>query len=175
MHAIITGALPEMRYSLNGHQYTHGYWLADGIYPAYSWIVKLFPHPTPGAEEYFDVQHSAVRKDIERAFGVLVKRWRVLLGVRKWYREELTEMFTALAILHNMILQDDRMEKGIAVELDDDEAAGGPLVQVLTRVVPDASHASKLQALAHLVDPQAHQQLRQDIVAEQHGIRAALG
>lgn len=31
-----------------------------------SWIVKLFPHPTPGAEEYFDVQHSAVRKDIER-------------------------------------------------------------------------------------------------------------
>lgn len=35
MHAIITGALPEMSYSLNGHQYTHGYWLADGIYPAY--------------------------------------------------------------------------------------------------------------------------------------------
>jgi hypothetical protein len=48
------------------------------------------------------------RKVVERAFGVLQKRWVIRHPTRLWEREELANIMYACVILHNMIIKDER-------------------------------------------------------------------
>ncbi|XP_076938343.1 uncharacterized protein LOC143606460 [Bidens hawaiensis] len=53
-------------------------------------------------------KQESARKDIERAFGVLKKRWAMLANpIRFWTREKITEVVITCIILHNMILEDE--------------------------------------------------------------------
>ncbi len=62
-----------MNYSINGHDYTMGYYLADDIYPSWATFVKTIPEPHGNKRKYFAIAHEAVRKDVERAFGGFYK------------------------------------------------------------------------------------------------------
>ena len=42
---LINGTAPSCKYTINGHQYTKGYYLADGIYPEWSTLVKTISQP----------------------------------------------------------------------------------------------------------------------------------
>jgi hypothetical protein len=45
---------------------------------------------------------------MERAFGVLQKRWAIIRHLaRLWEREEVANIMYACVILHNMIIEDD--------------------------------------------------------------------
>ncbi|GJS34371.1 hypothetical protein Tco_0532753 [Tanacetum coccineum] len=55
---------------VNGHTYRKGYYLADGIYPAWSTFVKTFSVARDEKTLKFKRVQEAARKDIERAFGV---------------------------------------------------------------------------------------------------------
>ncbi|GJV37783.1 ALP1-like protein isoform X1 [Tanacetum coccineum] len=62
---------PECPFVVNGHTYRKGYYLADGIYPAWSTFVKTFSVARDEKSLKFKRVQEAARKDIERAFGVL--------------------------------------------------------------------------------------------------------
>lgn len=62
---------PEVNFKVNGHQYDKGYYLADGIYPQWSTLVKTIPNPQGEKRERFAQMQESARKDVERAFGVL--------------------------------------------------------------------------------------------------------
>ena len=65
------GRAPVVNYSINGHEYKMGYYLADGIYPKWSTFVKTIPSPQGHKIKLFAKSQKANRKDVERAFGVL--------------------------------------------------------------------------------------------------------
>ncbi|RWR93167.1 putative nuclease HARBI1 [Cinnamomum micranthum f. kanehirae] len=103
------GRTPPTNYSINGHEYTTGYFLADGIYPSWATFVKTIPCPNgPKATNFAAVQESA-RKNVERAFGVLQARFSIVRGpARFWDRQTLQHIMKACIIMHNMIIEDER-------------------------------------------------------------------
>ncbi|GKE24797.1 ALP1-like protein isoform X1, partial [Tanacetum coccineum] len=64
----------ECPFVVNGHTYRKGYYLADGIYPAWSTFVKTFSVSRDEKPLKFKRVQESSRKDIERAFGVLQGR-----------------------------------------------------------------------------------------------------
>ncbi|KAK9280258.1 hypothetical protein L1049_013946 [Liquidambar formosana] len=65
------GCAPTANYSINGHNYTTGYYLADGIYLPWSTFVKTILHPQYNKHKNFATAQESIKKDVERAFGVL--------------------------------------------------------------------------------------------------------
>ena len=71
--ALAEGRAPPVNYTVNGHEYTMGYYLADGIYPNWSTFVKTIPRPLGEKRKYFASKQESARKDVERAFwGVTI-------------------------------------------------------------------------------------------------------
>lgn len=71
-----TGRAPDVEFVANGVPYKCGYYLADGIYPEWSVIVKSIKNPGTNDNKriLYKTMHEAARKDVERAFGVLKKK-----------------------------------------------------------------------------------------------------
>ncbi|XP_076888649.1 uncharacterized protein LOC143539130 [Bidens hawaiensis] len=72
------GISPDISFSTNDVNYEYGYYLVDGIYPEWATLVLSFTCPTDEKRQYFKKKHESARKDIERAFGVLKKRWSII-------------------------------------------------------------------------------------------------
>ncbi|XP_044948651.1 uncharacterized protein LOC123398217 [Hordeum vulgare subsp. vulgare] len=103
------GHTPPVKYSINGHQYTMGYYLADGIYPRWATFVKSMPAPTSRKHKTFAKKQEGTRKDVERAFGVLQSRFAIVRGPAKgWKRKEISDVMKACVIMHNMIVEEER-------------------------------------------------------------------
>jgi len=66
-------------FTVNGITRTLQDYLVDGIYPRYAFLVS--PHPIPMTDEAktFNCLQQATRKDVERLFGVLKKRFHIAL------------------------------------------------------------------------------------------------
>ena len=75
---LAAGQAPECNYVINEHEYDRGCYLADGIYPRWSTFVKTIRNPTSEANVHFAGKQESVRKDVERAFGVLQARFVIV-------------------------------------------------------------------------------------------------
>ncbi|XP_028059584.1 uncharacterized protein LOC114263284 [Camellia sinensis] len=103
------GCTPSVNYSINGNDYTMGYYLADGIYPQWSTFVKTIPSLQGNKRKHFAAAQESARKDVERAFGVLQARFAIVHGpTRSWERKTLKNIMKACIILHNMIVEGER-------------------------------------------------------------------
>ena len=61
----LVGTAPECPFKVNGHTYTKGYYLADGIYPTWSVFVKTFSVARSEKILNFKRVQESARKDIE--------------------------------------------------------------------------------------------------------------
>jgi hypothetical protein len=153
------GQTPAVNYSINGHQYTMGYYLADGIYPRGAIFVKSIPAPDTRKHKTFAKKKEACRKDVERAFGVLQSRFAIVRGSAKgWKRKEIGDVMKACVIMHNMIVEEER-ETGR--QNCSYEAMG-------ERVTVSRTHAEQLSSfiqMTHQIRNKAeHTQLKLDLI-----------
>ena len=94
------GHSSPVNFEINGHHYNKGYYLADGIYPQWSTFVKTISKPQGEKRKRFAQMQESVRKDVERAFGVLQSRWGIVRNpALSWDETKLWEMMTACVIM----------------------------------------------------------------------------
>ena len=68
---LANGESPPVEFQANNRTYNMGYYLADGIYPKWATFLKPVVAPQGKKEVDFHSTQAAVRKDVERAFGIL--------------------------------------------------------------------------------------------------------
>ena len=150
---------------VNGKQYNTGYYLADGIYLEWVVFVKSISMPISDKDKLFAQEREAKRKDIERAFGVLRRRWCILKRPARLYdRGQLERVVLACIVLHNMIVEDEK-EEDIEENLDLNETPSTVIVDE-PEFSPDdyVPFQRVLDKDDKIRDCSAHLQLKRDLV-----------
>jgi hypothetical protein len=81
--------------------------LVDGIYPKYNQFVHSYKTPITSEQRRYSGWQEAVRKDIERAFGVAKAQWQILARpIMLHTLLEIAKRATTCFILHNMLVSD---------------------------------------------------------------------
>ncbi|XP_018509939.2 putative nuclease HARBI1 isoform X1 [Brassica rapa] len=106
---ILEGRAPKVNYIVNGHNYCLAYYLTDGIYPNWATFVQSIRNPQGPKASLFATYQEGVRKDVERAFGVLQARFAIVKNpALLWDKIKIGKIMRACIILHNMIVEDER-------------------------------------------------------------------
>ena len=155
------GRAPEVEYTINGHTYNMGYYLADGIYPPYATFVKTISAPQGNKRKHFAQMQESARKDVERAFGVLQARFTIVRGpARFWDIETLKHIMLACIIMHNMIIEDERDMQDIDYDYETHDET--PSIQISRE---HTNTMKEFMEFHHRIrDKSAHIQLQNDLV-----------
>jgi len=79
------------------------YYLTDGVYPDWRVFIKTNKHPKNRKKKNFGKQQEVVRKAIERFFGVLCCKYRMMRNpCSLWYADDMANIMEACVIMHNM-------------------------------------------------------------------------
>ena len=85
------------------------YYLTDGIYPKWTTFIQSIPLPQGPQAVLFAQRQEAVRKDVERAFGVLQARFAIVKNSALfWDKVKIGKIMRACIILHNMTVENER-------------------------------------------------------------------
>nr|XP_043622036.1 protein ALP1-like [Erigeron canadensis] len=149
---------PKVEFSVNGEQFTKGYYLADGIYPEWATLVKSFKCPMDAKTTKFKRYQEAARKDVERAFGVLQGRWQIIEQYAQPYStNKIKRIMLCCVILHNMIVEDN----GRAITEFEEELIANTTLS--TRTWTERC-STQLRMYGELRDRIAHHSLRNDLI-----------
>ncbi|KAH1055419.1 hypothetical protein J1N35_033484 [Gossypium stocksii] len=115
--------IPEGKYYLADA----GYGIRNGYITPYRGVryhLKEFSDQGPeNAKELFNLRHSSLRITIERVFGILKKRFRVLDAEPFWNFQTQVDIVLACCIIHNHIMgvdPNDLLNQGLFEESDSD-------------------------------------------------------
>jgi hypothetical protein len=118
-----SGVVP---FSVGGESFDRMYVLVDGIYPRYSRFVRGLPHPITDSERKFTKWQESARKDIERAFGVLQCKWKILsYPLHTKNTDTIAKLVTCCLLLHNMAVSDRVMDGDVRARYCPFECAEG--------------------------------------------------
>ena len=159
------GKAPRVNFFVNQRPYNMAYYLADGIYPSYPTFVKSIRLPQSEPDKLFAKHQEGCRKDIERAFGVLQARFKIIREpARLWDIADLGIIMRSCIILHNMIVEDERDTYAQRwTDFEQSEGSGSSAPQPYsTEVLP--TFASHVRARSELRDPNVHHELQADLV-----------
>lgn len=74
-------------------------------------FVKSLTMPLTEQQQRYSAQHEHVRKDVERAFGVLISRFGILeRPLRKWCVHDICPILDCCVVLHNMTVEERKGE-----------------------------------------------------------------
>ncbi|XP_020997241.1 uncharacterized protein LOC110280507 [Arachis duranensis] len=85
---ILNDRAPEVNYTINGNNYTMGYYLVDGIYLEWAAFVKSISKPQKEKHKLFAQYQEGQRKDVKRAFGVLQARFAIICGLARFWKKK---------------------------------------------------------------------------------------
>jgi hypothetical protein len=155
------GEAPTVHYTIGGHNYNQGYYLADGIYPTWSTFVKTIKAPVNLKDRNFAKAQESQRKDVERAFGVLQARFAIVrVPARMWDEATLRDIMQACIIMHNMIIEDERElgRQKAPYDKGDDDTSGWVSHEGTSKF------SFFLKKHKEIQDPKLHNQLQRDLV-----------
>ena len=94
----------ELHYSINGTVWDYLYFLVNGIYPKWPIFISTVSDTIPGSKDkMFAAHQEVVRKDIERAFRQIVKKFDILSRSIQFQKKEvIINVLHTCIILHNM-------------------------------------------------------------------------
>ena len=159
---ILQGRAPKVKFKVNNHTYRKAYYLTDGIYPNWATFIQSIPLPQgPKAQKFAETQES-VRKDVERAFGVLQSRFAIVKNpALKWDKAKLGNIMRVCVILHNMIVEDERQGYILANTEEFESGETSRSAKVTTR---DSVNVQMLNIRNQIRDPGVHERLKADLV-----------
>ncbi|XP_021771789.1 putative nuclease HARBI1 [Chenopodium quinoa] len=165
---VLEDRTPAVNFVVNGHHYTNGYYLTDGIYPRWATFVKSITSPQARKDHLFAKHQEAARKDVERAFGVLQARFAIIKKPSlAWDTDILHNIMLACIIIHNMIVEDERETYQNNVNTNEFMNAGGNANEDTTEYRTDriVDIGLYLTRRTEIEDQQTHLQLKNDLVA----------
>ena len=80
--------------------------------------------PPENEQELFNLRHSSLKTTIERGFGVLKKRFRVLDAEPFWSFETQVKVVLACCVIHNHIMEVDPTDYIMEVAMNQVESSG---------------------------------------------------
>ncbi|GKE03584.1 ALP1-like protein [Tanacetum coccineum] len=106
-----SGKALKVPFVANDLTYKRGYYLTDWIYP--EWSVLMNSISNPGSNDHkrimYKTAHEATQKDVERAFGVLKTKWKIIKQpARGMTLSKIKDIMYTCVILHNMIIKDQK-------------------------------------------------------------------
>jgi hypothetical protein len=164
----------DFQYKINGTTFDHLFILVDGIYPEIARFVQAVSVPVTEEDRRFTIWQEKSRKDVERGFGLLKRKFKVLRDpLEMWFLEDVAKMVRALIVLHNMMVEErvsnNQLESidDYDVDYSDDEESGQ---ENSTRVDRTSFQENTLhQYWKALYDRPANQRLR---VAIKHHLQS---
>uniref|UniRef100_A0A0D3AMN4 Uncharacterized protein n=1 Tax=Brassica oleracea var. oleracea TaxID=109376 RepID=A0A0D3AMN4_BRAOL len=147
---IINGEAPQVTYYVNGREYHLTYYFTDG----------------PQAV-LFAQRQEAVRKDVERDFGVLQARFTIIKNPTLfWDKVKIGKIMRACIILHNMIVEDERdgYTQFDVSDFQEAEDNGSSHVDLTYSTNMPSNIANMMSARNRIRDRQMHQQRKADLV-----------
>uniref|UniRef100_A0A0D3ANE4 DDE Tnp4 domain-containing protein n=1 Tax=Brassica oleracea var. oleracea TaxID=109376 RepID=A0A0D3ANE4_BRAOL len=153
--------------SINGREYHVEYYLTDGIYPKWTTFIQSIPIPQWPKTILFAQRQEAVRKDVERSFGVLQARFAIVKNPALfWDKVKIEKIMRACIILHNMIVEDKRdgytqFDVSEFQQAEDNESSH---VDLTYSTDMPTNIANMIDVRTRIRDRQMHQQLKDDLV-----------
>jgi hypothetical protein len=161
---MLKGTSPAVRFVVNDKEYDMCYYLCDGIYPNFATLMKAIVSPQGRKRSNYTKVHESIRKDVERAFGVLQARWQIIdKPCKLWGPECLTEIFTAAVIMHNMIVEDERDDYQLSNQYLFEDDAHIPITVFPALAAPNTNDETR-SVLRTMVNVNRHSALQADLV-----------
>jgi Plant transposon protein len=80
--------------------------MVDGIYPELARFVKTIAVPLSKQHKLYSKWQESCRKAVERAFGVLVRKFQILARpMEQFFEEDIRNTLETCIILHNMMVE----------------------------------------------------------------------
>uniref|UniRef100_A0A0D3C0K3 DDE Tnp4 domain-containing protein n=1 Tax=Brassica oleracea var. oleracea TaxID=109376 RepID=A0A0D3C0K3_BRAOL len=159
---IINGIAPEVNFYVNGREYHLAYYLTDGIYPNWATFIQSIRLPQGPKNTCFAKNQEGVRKDVERAFGVLQARFAIVRNPSNlWDKIKKANIMRACIILHNMIVEDERDSHTQYSILEFQEGEDEDLTFGVKKTT---KHGNTIARRQEVRDQQIHHQLKEELI-----------
>ena len=94
----------DFDFEIGGKTFNRLWLLVDGIYPELSHFAKTIQEPVGRKASRYASWQEASRKDIERAFDVLQRKFRILVQkIELWHLGNIASVVNTCITLHNML------------------------------------------------------------------------